>query len=232
MGYTKEELMFIGFSEPEAEWFADYSANAKKPLPDISKEDIPYFSKTMVFQLNKMKGNIAKAILRAILSEFGYITFPYGYESHFEPIIESLQQNNQDRAVRQIRTMPDLFVYDSETNKGYTVEIKSTNTRDESRFWMKKEVLKRYIEYWNEALLIVFCFRTSNIYAKKFGDINKDSLETDYIFDKDVYALNLVGDFKPLNYYFPKIHPKKFPKFYGRIRAALKSFNPDYSIQS
>jgi hypothetical protein len=39
MGYSKEDLMFIGFSEPEAEWYADYSADDKKPLPDTAKED-------------------------------------------------------------------------------------------------------------------------------------------------------------------------------------------------
>ena len=94
------------------------------------------------FQINLLKGRVAQVVVETIFQVFGYEVYPYGYESYLTNIIKFMRKPNPNISVRKTRATPNLFVYDREMNDGFFLEVKATNTPDESAYWIPKFTLE------------------------------------------------------------------------------------------
>jgi len=179
------------------------------------------------FRLNLLKGRLAQAVIEAIFQEFGYEVYPYGYESYLTNIIKFLRKGNANIPTKKIRATPDLFVYDRELNDGFFLEIKATNTPDESRFWISKYTLQMYLSYWPETVLVIYCIPSVNIYCRQVGDIHLEELpvEQSAMTDRENCVLNLKSDFCTLPKHFRLIESIRYEDFCQRIRGILRQFN-------
>lgn len=180
------------------------------------------------FLLNLLKGRLAQVVIETIFREFGYEVYPYGYERYLASIMRFMSKADANIAARKVRASPDLFVYDRELNDGFFVETKATNVPDESKFWIAKSILDMYLTYWPEAVLVVYCMRSMNIYCRNVRDIclEKLHIERSGITGRDNYVLNLRDEFGVLPDYFRLIEPERYRDFCRRIRGILEEFNP------
>jgi hypothetical protein len=178
------------------------------------------------FHINLLKGRLAQVIIEAIFQESGYEVYPYGYESYLTNIIKFMKKGNANIPVRKLRATPDLFVYDRELNDGFLLEIKATNTPDETKFWISKYLLQTYVTYWPEAILIVYCLRSMNIYCRQIKDISPEQLtiEKSPISGYENYVINLSTEFLALPSFFRLIEASKYHGFCQRIRGVLQHF--------
>lgn len=178
------------------------------------------------FLLNLTKGRLAQVVIETIFQEFGYEVYPYGYESYLTNIIKFLRKSNANIPARKVRATPDLFVYDREFNEGFFIEIKATNTPDETRFWISKSTLQTYLTYWRETVLVIYCITSLNIYCKPLEEINPEDLpiERSSLAGKELYCLNLKADFYTLPDYFRLIVAHRYKDFCQKVRVVLKQF--------
>jgi len=138
-----------------------------------------------------------------------------------------MRKGNANISVRKLRATPDLIVYDRELNDGFFLEVKATNTSDETKFWISKPVLQSYITYWPEAVLIIYCIRSMNIYCHQVEDISIEQLPTEpaLIDGHEVYVINLQSKFLALPEYFRLIEADRYRDFCQRIRGVLQNFH-------
>lgn len=178
------------------------------------------------FQINLLKGRLAQVIIEAVFQEFGYEVYPYGYESYLTNIIRFMRKENANIPVRKVRATPDLFVYDRELNDGFFLEVKATNTPDETKFWVSKFTLQTYATYWPEAVLVIYCLPSMNIYCRQVKDISLDQLpiEQSPIGSHENYVVNLKSEFLTLPSFFRLIEPSRYQDFCQRIRGVLEHF--------
>jgi len=179
------------------------------------------------FLLSLFKGRLAQVVIETVLREFGYEVYPYGYERYLTSIMRFMSKGDANIAARKVRASPDLFVYDRELNDGFFVETKATNAPDESKYWLTKSVLDMYLSHWPEAVLVVYCMRSMNIYCRNVKDIHPDELpiEKSGITGRDNYVLNLKDEFGSLPDYFRLVEPDRYKVFCQRIMGILKEFN-------
>jgi DNA-directed RNA polymerase subunit RPC12/RpoP len=179
------------------------------------------------FQINLLKGRLAQVVIEAIFQEFGYVVYPYGYESHLTNIIKSMRKGKANIAVSKMRATPDLFVYDQEKNEGFSLEVKATSTPDETKYWIRKPTLQSYISHWPEAILIIYCMPSMNIYCRQVMDISAEQLPTEpaLIGGHEVYVINLQSKFLALPEYFRLIKADRYQDFCQRIRGVLQNFH-------
>jgi len=179
------------------------------------------------FQINLLKGRLAQVIIETIFQEFGYEVYPYGYESYLTNIIRYMRKGNANIPVRKVRATPDLFVYDRELNDGFLLEVKSTNTPDEAKFWVSKFTLQTYANYWPEAVLIIYCVPSMNIYCRQVKDISLEQLpiEQSPINDHENYVVNLKSEFLTLPSFFRLIESSRYQDLCQRIRGVLQRFH-------
>ena len=169
---------------------------------------------------------MAQVVIETIFQEFGYEVYPYGYESYLTNIIGFMRKRNANIPVRKLRATPDLFVYDRESNEGFFLEVKATNTPDETKFWISKFTLQTYATYWPEAMLIIYCVPSMNIYCRQVKDISLDQLPTELspIDGNEKYVVNLKSEFLTLPSCFHLIEPFKYQDLCQRIQAVLHRF--------
>ena len=179
------------------------------------------------FQINLLKGRLAQVVIETIFQEFGYEVYPYGYESYLTNIIKFMKKGEANIPVRKIRATPDLFVYDRESNDGYFLEVKATNTPEETKFWISKWVLDGYNTYWSEAILIIYCIPSMNIYCRQVKDIPLEQLpiEESPLGDHLNYVVNLESEFRTLPSFFRLIEPSRYQDLCQRIRGVLQNFH-------
>lgn len=179
------------------------------------------------FQINILKGSLAQVIIETIFQEFGYEVYPYGYESYLTNIIKFMKRGDANIPVRKVRATPDLFVYDRELNNGYFLEVKATNTPDETKFWVSKWILDGYNTYWSEAILIIYCIPSMHIYCRQVQDIQLDQLpvEESPIGDHLNYVIDLESEFYNLPDFFRLIEPTRYQDLCQRIRGVLQNFH-------
>ena len=178
------------------------------------------------FQINLLKGRLSQVIIEAIFQEFGYEVYPYGYESYLTNIIKFMRKGNANIPTIKVRSTPDLFVYDRELNDGFFLEVKATNTPDETKFWIPKLTLQNYINYWPEAILVIYCIPSMNIYCRQVKDISTERLpiEQSPTGGHENYVINIKSKFLSLPYFFRLIEPTRYQDFCQRIRGVLQDF--------
>jgi hypothetical protein len=180
------------------------------------------------FELAYLTGSIGKAIIEAILHQFGYETYPYGYENILHNVIRSMKRGYDDTTAQKVIAMPDLFVYDREQKESFLLEIKSYNPPDESHCLIPKPDIDNYQKNWPEAILVIYCIQEKHIYCRKIGEIQTKNLSLSRFTHppKPAYVLNLVGgDFQPLETYFSRIKLKEYNDFCKRIRENIAQFS-------
>jgi DNA-directed RNA polymerase subunit RPC12/RpoP len=240
-GRTVQKLVPIDDADASSQWTdligvpypcTDYVCiTCARKILGISDEDLIQEEQTTKleteFLLNLLKGRLAQVVIETIFQEFGYEVYPYGYESYLTNVIKFLRKGDANIPAREVRATPDLFVYDREFNDGFLLEIKATNTPDESRFWISKYTLQTYLSYWPETVLVVYCMPSVNIYCRQVGDIHPEELpvERSAVTDRENYVLNLKGDFCTLPEHFRLIEPARYEDFCQRIRGILRQFN-------
>jgi DNA-directed RNA polymerase subunit RPC12/RpoP len=180
------------------------------------------------FQINLLKGRLSQVVIEAIFQEFGYEVYPYGYESYLTNIIKSMRKGNANISVRKLRATPDLIVYDRELNEGFFLEVKATNTPDETKFWISKPTLQNYTTYWPEAILVVYCIPSMNTYCRQIKDISPEQLQIEQgpiTSGHETYLVNLQSEFLSLPQCFRLIEADRYQDFCQRIRGVLKNFH-------
>jgi hypothetical protein len=93
-----------------------------------------------------LEGNLAKELVKALLEKSGYLVIPYGYESTLSNLRKRLARRGtkKSRAVRKIRSSPDLLVYDGQRKDLMLVEIKMRKAPTETRVWLYKQRVAEY----------------------------------------------------------------------------------------
>jgi DNA-directed RNA polymerase subunit RPC12/RpoP len=246
-GRSVEKLVAIDDAYRSAEDSAQWSGLLEVPWPctytdyvcitcareilEISDEDLIREERSTRietdFQINLLKGRLAQVIIETIFQEFGYEVYPYGYESYLTNIIRFMRKGNANIPVRKVRATPDLFIYDRELNDGSFLEVKATNTPDETKFWISKSTLQSYTTYWPEAILTIYCLPSMNIYCRQVKDISLDQLliEQSPIGSHENYVVNLKSDFLTLPSCFRLIEPIRYQDLCQRIRGVLQHFH-------
>ncbi len=186
----------------------------------------PVHDKSNGFALNLLKGSIGQAIVETFLLEFGYEVYPYGYENNYANITRYLRKDCSDTTTTKIRAMPDLIAFDRDRSQCLLLQIKTTSTKDQSKYWIRKDDLDTYIESWPEALLLVYCIRTTNIYCCRIGDFKDKVLTEAYLRKRPTpgYYLDL-SEFFPMTKYFGGISPHR----YEELRIQIANILRDYS---
>ncbi len=178
------------------------------------------------FHLNLTKGRLAQVLIEMVFVEFGYEVYPFGYESYLTNIIMHMKRGTANIPVRKVRATPDLFVYDREANDGFLIEVKATSTWDETRYWLSKLTFDTYQAHWPEAVLVVYCIPTGNIYCQQISQINQQDLlvEKSPTSGWPNYVLNLPRDFQTLPDRFRLIDHVKYEDFKLRLIEIFVSF--------
>lgn len=181
-------------------------------------------SRSHDFALLLLKGTIGRAIIETIFVAFGYEIYPHGYENHYANITRYVRKSDSDMTMTKIRAMPDLLVYDRQRNECYLLEIKTSSVPKESEYWIPKHDLDTYIKYWPEAILVVYCIQTTNIYCRRIEEIQLKSLPLRCFGETPGYYLKL-GDFHSLPTYFRRIKSQQYRRLRSEIINTLKAFS-------
>ena len=176
------------------------------------------------FALAHLKGKIGQAVIETYLLESGYEIYPYGYENNYANITRFVKKDPLDTTTTKIRSMPDLLVADRDNSERFLLQIKATNTPDESKYWINKDCLDSYVKYWAEALLIVYCIPSGNIYCCRIADIKNLTEGSLPNSSNPGYYLNL-ADFFDMTKYFRRIHPHPYIELRGEIEDILKAYS-------
>jgi hypothetical protein len=221
---SAEITELIGVAYPSID---HYCITCARQMIGISDEDLikedRILSKNPDFIISLLKGRIGQVILESIFANFGYEVYQYGYESHLTNIIKSLRKNWSNQAIRQIRSTPDMLIYDKEHNDGFLIEAKSTTLKPEN-YWIESKQLKNYKELWGSAVLTIIHFPTLRVFCKTFNKIILESLiETSPSFAPELkgYKLNLVEHFSELSQQFRLIKKDELIDFLDRIKTEI-----------
>lgn len=150
-----------------------------------------------------LEGNIAKEIIKVMFEKAGYLVIPYGYESTLSNLRKKLniKGTKKSRAVRKIRTSPDMLVYDPDRKDLMIVEVKMRNTSNENRVLIYKHLIEGYKEFWNESILVLLIPCNNIFYAQKISELQA----------KEEYSART--DFEELAVLFPRLHQIDFQHF-------------------
>jgi hypothetical protein len=134
---------------------------------DVMEEYKPPFGKML------LQGEFIKSVVRRVLEESGYMTFPYGYES-FLTFIKRVFQEKKARRIskvaERIASAPDLIVYSPGNQEVWMVEVKSKNwdPADRTPDWDKSGIDK-YQRFWPESV-IVFIMPSKHWYYAQIAE--------------------------------------------------------------
>jgi len=128
--------------------------------------------KEPTFSELSLQGDFIKMVIRRILDESGYFTYPFGYESFLSQIKDIIQEKNiHSPTTRQIRSCPDLVVYDDKGNDICLLEVKSTNYDPNFDEIPIRWDLNLYKESWPESILVLVIPTWHMFYAAPVKDL-------------------------------------------------------------
>jgi len=181
--------------------------------------------KNKTFALSLLKGRIGESVVETYLLASGYQVYPYGYENNYANITRFVRKDQSDATTTKIRSMPDLLVCDQANNERFLLQIKTTNTPDESSYLINKNDFESYVNYWPESLLVIYCIRTGKIYCRKIAEI-KNTIEALFPNSSDkAFFINL-SEFYDFTKYFNSITPEQYFKLNREISNVLNCFSP------
>ena len=112
------------------------------------------------WQENKAKARFGQDFVKTILEYAGYKVMNYGIENHNKDIIREISGNYSSETNIRLMCMPDLVVVDPITKIAELIEVKYKKHNGyfneyNSDFWFKYSRIKNYIQYWNDATIII-----------------------------------------------------------------------------
>jgi hypothetical protein len=191
----------------------------------ITYQNQPSHFKNNNFALSRLKGRIGQSVIETFLIESGYQVYPYGYENNYANITRFVKKDQSDVTTTKVRSMPDLLVCDRDNNERFLLQIKTTNTPDESSYWINKNDFESYKSYWAEALLAIYAIRTGKIYCLKIDDIKNPKEAPLPGTSENGFFLNL-SDFHDFTKYFNLIKPYQYFRLNKEITNILNDFSP------
>jgi hypothetical protein len=157
------------------------------------------------FSVNRVIGNLAKEIVRSLLDESGYRTYPYGYESFLSDVRHSIHIDGSETrgTVERIRSHPDLVVYDDKTGDWRLVEVKYRDLQSTERVGIARRSVRWYQRYWRDSVLLIVLPAGKIFYAQYVRKLPDARLEEHQFID-----FNLDSEFLPMRKIFPKVEEK------------------------
>lgn len=159
---------------------------------------------------NLIKGSNATLITESIFRDSKkYWVFPFGYETSFSGIIQQIDSKNNSDASLQIRSMPDLLVFDSDKKEVFLVECKYRNIPRLDNLQLKKSGIDKYKKYWKGCILVVIVPLGELLYAQ---NVDKLHIENKKVYGDNIY-FNLNSEFEPFTNIFQKIDKRIINKY-------------------
>jgi hypothetical protein len=157
---------------------------------------------------NYLKGNLGKEIVRSLLERAGYTVSLYGYEITMLDAKSKYTYKKWNSVTgRRLTSSPDLLVYD-EKDVMVLVEVK---TRGKSPPHIRSEEIKRYKDYWSDAVIVVVV--PEGLYAQKIDDLD--------IREDGEYPLS---DFKKFEEVFTRVSTSDIEHYECVVLEMLKIF--------
>ena len=124
---------------------------------------------------SKAKESIGINYVKTLLKFSGYGIMQYGIENHNHEIVKELTGNYKTPTNQMLLTMPDLVVIDKDNKEAKLVEVKYRNVninKDNGTFLSSFGSLKNYIDYWNNAIIVIVRNTEPCCFAVNVCDIN------------------------------------------------------------
>lgn len=191
-------------------------------------------NKNNVFPLDSLMGSIGQAVVETHLRSFGYEVYPYIYEKNRSGVNDSEGRGYSGIATPKIKSMPDLRIYDRESNESFLLHIKTIFGTDETGYWINKNRFDNYKLYWPNAFLAIYFISNATIRCCKIDNIRNWTDETIPKISEPGYHLSL-SEFTDLPHCFPRIRHDRYNEINTVIQDVFKVFGyagKNYNIQN
>lgn len=157
-----------------------------------------------------LKGGSIKELIKALLENAGYSTFPYGYESTYSYITKKMREKGAKNSstARRIKSSPDMLVYDDERKDVMLVEVKMRSAPKVTDVTYLR--LRRYKDFWHDSILVIVVPCGDVLYAQK---INELEIKQSY---------NLLTEFEKFEDIFTRVNNTDLSKFKSHALEIMK----------
>jgi hypothetical protein len=176
------------------------------------------------FPFDSLMDSIGQAVVETQLRTFGYEVYPYIYEKDRTSVNGSMARGYSDIATPKVKSMPNLQVYDRESDESFLLHVKTTFGTDETGYWINKNKFDSYKMYWPETFLAIYFISNATIRCCKIRDIWDLTEETIQKIPEPGYHLSLL-DFSDLPHCFPRIKYQRFFETSMVIQDVFKVFS-------
>ncbi len=170
-----------------------------------------------------LRSRLALSVVSTVLEAFGYEVYPYTMEAQLAPVLRQMRQKDQAAPLHKLGGSPDLFVLDRDLGEGRFVEVQDAEVPDESRFWASRFRLSSLRDRWPEAVLMVYCMPSLNIYARAAGSLALESFPVEHspLTGRFHCVMDLKRDLGPPEAVFRRIDPRRHYDLMKRLRSAV-----------
>lgn len=170
-----------------------------------------------------LRSRLALSVVSTVLELFGYEVYPYTTEDQLASVLRQIRQKDTAAPLHKLGGSPDLFVLDRELGEGRFVEVLDAEVPDESRFWASRFMFSSLRDRWPEAVLMVYCMPSMNIYARVAGSLQLESLPVEHspLTGRFHCVMDLKRDLGPPEAVFRRIDPRRHYELMKRLRAAV-----------
>ncbi len=175
------------------------------------------------FMASTLRSRLALSVVSTVLEVFGYEVYPYTMENQMGAVMRQIRQKDTCAPRRKLAGSPDLFVLDRDPGEGRFVEVLDAEVPDESRFWASRFRLSSLMDRWPEAVLIVYCMPSMNLYARTAGSLQLDSFPVEHspLTGRFHCLMDLKRDLGAPEAVFKRIDPRRHYELMKRLRAAI-----------
>ena len=170
-----------------------------------------------------LRSRLALSVVSTVLEVFGYEVYPYTMENQLAAVLRQIRQKDTAAPLHKLGGSPDLFVLDRDLGEGRFVEVLDAEVPDESRFWASRFMLSSLRDRWPEAVLMVYCMPSMNLYARAAGNLQLEALpvENSPLTGRFHCVMDLKRDLGPPEAVFKRIDPRRHYELMKRLRAAV-----------
>src|SRR3989344_6609417 len=120
------------------------------------------------FASNVVKGRIAETLVEEMFKNSGYKVYRFGYEAILQNISQSHIKLQDSETKEKIRSIPDFVVV---SPKGSIQLIEVKYSADGT---LRKSKLQNYLEFWNEARIILVSSKKPHFSISYIRNFMKD----------------------------------------------------------
>lgn len=164
------------------------------------------------------KGRIAENFIKTVLALSGYKVMDFGIENYNQEVIKLITTNYDSDSNKRLLSMPDFVVVDENTKESWLVEAKFRNLKEpfeynKTEIPFKYSTMKRYLDYWKDATLVIVFNQTPFCICIDLKDVNWN-VHFKGKFENKEGNLDELWNFSPnyqiINRKFPKVTEDKF----------------------